>query len=257
VTGITVHLPDGRDLPATVVGHDPRWGIALLKAELPPSKEGEPVYALPEAPPAPHGAFEAGRFVLAVGNPFGATRLPDPLLTIGILSKQHAEGAPFPWRGDWQTDAGGTDGNVGGAVVDLQGRLVGMMTVWSPSRHGRNSGIAFVVPVDRILAALPAMREGKTPQRGFLGIMWPRKDGQVEAQGDARIDAVVPASAAAAAGIQPGDVLLKVDDQAVGFIAEALQHFAFMWAGDKVRVTVKRGEKTLEMDVVLTPRPSS
>ena len=79
----------------------------------------------------------------SAGDPSGSKSLIDPLLTMGILSKVHADTAAAPWRGMWQTDAGAIDGNVGGAAVDLEGRLLGMLTFWDPARHGRNSGIAF------------------------------------------------------------------------------------------------------------------
>jgi S1-C subfamily serine protease len=253
---ITAHLPDGRSLPARLVGRDLKTGTALLKVDAPEPQPGIAPYALPSMEPAPADTLAEGRFVLALGNPFGATRNVSPLLAVGILSKRHPDDAAAPWRGEWQTDAGVTDANCGGAVVDLRGRLVGMLTTWSPARHGRNSGIAFVVPWDRIRAALPDMKAGVVASRGYLGVQW----ADAGAKGTvplAVIGKVMPDSAAAKAGLEAGDRIVRVGDARITTSIEALQQIVFAWAGEKVRLRVERGGKELDVEVVLGAYPAN
>jgi S1-C subfamily serine protease len=248
VTAITVCLPDGRNLPAKILGHDPRLGVALLQAELPPSTPGAPSYALPVPTTAPSDTAQEGRFVLALGNPFGETRCPSPLLTVGILSKRHGPDSNGPWRNQWQTDAGGTDGNCGGALVDLEGRVLGILQIWAPLSHGRNSGIAFVTPWEDVKRALPDMQAGKVPRRGMMGIKF-KPDSFA-----ADVESVEAGSGAARAGILPGDEIVKINGKSVGFRRLLQDALAYRWEGETIHVSVARSGKVLELDVVLGPR---
>jgi S1-C subfamily serine protease len=250
IESIQAHFADGRSLPAKLVGHDVRLGVALLRAEMPAATADGTSYSLPVPEAAPGETFREGRFVVAAGNPFGSVRRPAPLVTFGILSKHHERDAPRPWRGQWQTDAGATDGNVGGPVVDLRGRVVGMLTIWSPAHHGRNSGIAFVVPWDRILAALPDMKAGKTLQRGYLGILW-KGDGRSEP----RIKDVVPDSGAARAGLAADDVVVRVGTAPISIVFEASERLPHYWEGDTLTLTIRRGTELRDINVILGARP--
>ncbi|MHC5011000.1 MAG: S1C family serine protease, partial [Planctomycetota bacterium] len=188
-----------------------------------------------------------GRFVLAVGNPFGGRQSPDPLLTMGILSKRHPDDVAAAWRGQWQTDAPGLDTNAGGAVVDLEGRLVGLLNLWHPAKHGRNSGIAFVVPWERIQAVLPALREGRGPVPGFLGVHF--APGLIP-----RVDEVVEGTGAEAAGIRPGDVIKRIDREPVATIGEVVAVIRFRYSGEQVMVAVERDGTQLVLPATLVPR---
>src|SRR5690606_36821227 len=108
----------------------------------------------PPLPPADEAALRRGRFVLALGNPYGAARPSQPLLTMGVLGKVHHESSAAPWRGQWQTDAAVLDVNAGGPAIDVEGRLLGLLHLWHPACHGRGSGIGFVVPRTDVEAAL-------------------------------------------------------------------------------------------------------
>lgn len=247
ITNIRVYLSGGRDVNAKVVAHDARLGLVLLKLTAPAggtSTTGPAGTALEAAPP---DVFVEGRFAVAVGNPFGKQRNPDPLLAVGVLSKYHVEATGGPWRGHWQTDAAATDANRGGALVDLRGRVIGMLQVWSAPLFGRNSGIGFVVPWERIQSALPYLKEGRG--RGFLGVVW--KPG-VET---ATITQVVPRSPAAAAGLQPGDTIVGMGERDTPTKAEVADEFALRWAGETLKLTILRGRKELSFDVVLGERP--
>jgi S1-C subfamily serine protease len=242
-----VHLPTGGRAPARYVAHDGRLGIVLFRADLGNVLGAGPtVTAGPTPlPPAPPDAYVEGRIVLALGNPFGARPHADPLLTFGILSKRHAPDVPDPWRGQWQTDAGATDANCGGAVVDLKGRLLGMLQVWSPPRHGRNSGIGFVVGYDQIAASLPALKEGRSLVRGVLGVnLDPAASGVV-------LQAVVPDSPAARAGLRAGDRILAVGEVEVADVQRFRGLLLNRWAGDRVRIRYERDGEEAEVEVEL------
>ena len=241
VRSVTVHLPRGGSAPARLVAHDRRLGIALLKADLPAGRTLTPLQ------PASADAFEEGRFVLAVGNPFGAARRAAPLLTMGMLSRSHPNDAAGPWRGMWQTDAPVFDSNAGGAAVDLEGRLLGLFTLWYPARHGRSSGVAFVVPWSRILAALPALRQGRSPVAGFLGV----KFGGDRAP---RLEEVLPDTAAQRAGLRAGDLIRRVDREETDALEDVIVVLGFRCAGDLVQITVERDGAVLTLPVRLGER---
>lgn len=248
IESVTVFLPDGGKAEAQVVAHHGRLGIALLKAEL-PQGDGTTRVEPRTLEAAPEDAFEVGRFVLALGNPFGERGNADPLLTMGILAKQHAADAPVAWRGQWQTDAGVTDGNCGGALVDLEGRLLGILQIWQPTRHGRNSGIGFVVPWPDIVAALPGLKQGTSPGRGFLGVRW--RPGA----NDPTLVEVVPDSPAAAAGFQPGDRIVAVDGRPTPTVREVQGALIFRWEDEPLVITIQRDGKSIEVEATLGARP--
>ncbi len=237
---IRLRRGDGVRSDAELVGYDMRWGFALLRAKDPQAWSQSPAAA-------PAGGLQRGRFVIAAGDPFGARRSPDPLLTRGILSKHHEETAPAAWRGMWQTDAGVVDGNIGGAALDLEGRVLGMLHTWDPAHHGRNSGVGFVVPWTAIQASIPALLRGETPERGMLGIYF-------GADARPRIDRVVADGGAAKAGVRPGDVILGVDGQRTPSIFEVLEHIGQRVAGERVRLRLERDGRQIELTVTLGRR---
>lgn len=255
IESVQAHLADGRSGPASLVAWHEGLGLALFKAEI----EGGPA---PTLEPAPAAGFEAGRFALALGNPFGSARLPDPLLTVGILSKEHSadlrlpgqlSALKAPWAGMWQTDAGLADTNCGGAVVDLTGRLLGVAQVWTPSQHGRASGVGFVVPWSRIAPVLGALQAGRTFARALLGVTWVDADPLAPPV----IATVIEGSSAARAGLQPGDRIQSIDGVALGAVGEAAERLRERWSGDEVTLGVDRGGRRLEVPVRLGRRGKS
>ena len=254
IEAITVHLPGGAKAEATLLAYHEGLCIAVLKMK----GEGHPA----PLEPAPDASYTAGRFVLALGNPYGADRLPDPLLTVGMLSKRHADqailhgpmrGLRAPWAGQWQTDAGATDGNCGGAVVDLRGRLIGMLNIWSPTQHGRNSGIAFIVPWTAIASVLGPMKEGRLYGRPLVGVRWESKQSMDEPP---TVAEVVDGSAAARVGLQKGDTILEIDGKRVDTIGDVANILRNHWSGDELILSIRRGGETIDVRIVLGKRPS-
>jgi S1-C subfamily serine protease len=248
IVKITAWFADGRKAPARLISYDPHLAVAFLKADLPAGEA-----PLPVLKPAAAEAFREGRFALALGNPFGAKPLPSPLLTVGILSKEHALSTPAAWRGNWQTDAPATDANCGGALVNLRGELYGMLQIWDARFHGRSSGIGFVVPWRAIEAALPELRAGKAWKRAWLGISSDPKDPQP------RIDKVMERSPAAAVGLRAGDRIRAVDGYSPRDLEEMLLSLRYRFAGDRVRMTIERAgeKKPLEFTITLAERPDA
>ncbi len=240
ITKFTACFPDGASGEAKLVAIHEGLGIAVLKAAV---SGRRPV------PPAAASAYAPGRFLVPVANPFGAAREPDPLVNFGVVSKRHPDDLQEPWRGQIQTDAGGTDGNCGSAVVDLEGRLVGVMTLWLPIQHGRNSGVAFVVPWDRIERALPAMKQGRNFKLPRVGVEWPSDGATVP-----KIGAVAKDGPAEKAGMLAGDVVLGIGGVVVRSVGECTKLFVGRYAGDRVPITVSRGGQVIVLDVELGSR---
>ncbi len=256
ITGVTVHYSGGGAAEARVLAYHEGLGIAVLRAKM----SAGTTAIVRTMTPAPADTYRPGRFVLALGNPFGKERLPDPLLTVGILSKFHSPESKKVWRGQWQTDAGATDANSGGPAVDLNGRLLGMMTPWD-IQHGRNSGIGFVVPWEAIAAVLPQMAEGRTYARPYMGVQWDLpapEEGQEPADYGTyrpRIKRVIDGSAAAAAGLQPGDVIIEFGGERVDTIAACSGVLDHLWSGDTVKIKVRRDGHALDLECTLGIRP--
>ena len=225
ITRITAVFADATSAPATLVAYHEGLGIALLKAE---------TAGRAPLPPAPAGSYAPGRFLVPVANPYGTKPLPDPLVNFGIVSKRHADDAFEPWFGELQTDAGTTDANVGAAVVDVEGRLVGVLTMWNPVQHGRNSGISFVVPWDRIEPALESLKQGRTHRLPRLGVEWQTQDGRTV------IHATDTGGPADSGGILPGDVCVRIAGVDVKTMPECIRQVRRFAAGDKVEFVVDR-----------------
>ncbi len=247
ITSIRAYFPDGRDASMRLAGYDEGLGIALLGIAGAAGEEALPGSAHRPFAPAPLEAFRAGRFVVTVGNPFGPSRRAEPLVTTGVLSKLHAGTAVAAWRGQWQTDAGGLDTNCGGAVVDLDGNLLGLLQLWHPARHGRNSGVAFVIPWRDIQRSIERMREGRGARRGFLGVSF-------GGGAPPRIAEIVAGGAAEAAGLEVGDVVRRIDRSATGSVVDVITIIGHRSAGDVLDMTVEREGRRRVIEVVLGQR---
>jgi len=243
---ITVRLPGGPELAAKLLSRDPVDDLALLKVidGLPQDHRVTPLRWVEGE------KICAGSFVLALG------RSPDPsriTTTLGVISS--------PFRNSkrlFQTDAALNYGNVGGPLVDLEGRLVGIAAYVGHKypQWGFNSGIGFGVRADRILDVLPVMKRGENipaPIVPFLGVQAADDPDDPDRVG-ARIQAVVPGSSAAAGGIRRGDVIVEWD----GATVWDFMHLRFLIfkkpPGAAVVVKIKRSESLLEVQLTLGKR---
>jgi serine protease Do len=215
-TKITVALyaeEDGEEYNARVIGRDPLTDSALIELTEKPSND------LPVATLGSSGEVQPGDWAIAIGNPFNLAHT----VTVGVIS---AIGRPFPvsegrWQDVLQTDAAINPGNSGGPLLNLRGEVIGVNTaIVSGGLVGGNLGVGFAIPIDVVRELLPELCEG-TITRGRIGVQISpvTKDlaeplGLKEARG-ALVRLVEKSGPAAAAGIEPGDVIVRYNDEAV------------------------------------------
>ncbi|HXX92319.1 MAG TPA: trypsin-like peptidase domain-containing protein [Planctomycetota bacterium] len=239
VKAITVRLPDGREFEGKVLGSNATDDVALVRID---AKD------LPVLVPARVEDLHAGNPVIAVG------RAPDGkglTLNPGIVSAVSRLGG----RGV-QTDAKLNFGNVGGPLVDGEGRLIAITCKVDTkpgisSTRGQNSGVGYAVTHDELKKILPDLKSGKVvaePRRPFLGIEADQKS--TLAQGVA-LAGVRPGGAAERAGIKGGDVIIELDGSKITYFDELRAAILRRAPGDHIRVKVKREDKELEFDCEL------
>ena len=241
--GILVTLPDGSRHAARVLGRDFGSKVCLLKIDRDD---------LTPPPAAPPEDVRVGQWAVALGRTWS---LEQPSVSVGIVS---ALGRV--WGRALQTDAKVSPVNYGGPLVDLRGRVLGVLVPLSPRATDDNaaagvewydSGIGFAVPLDRVLASLPRLREGDL-HPGGLGVVFDSPDDGAE-----RL-VVKQVAAESKSGLQAGDVLLQADGQDL-VRADQLKHvLGPKHVGDTVALRYRRGddEKTVEAELVPIPKPA-
>jgi serine protease DegQ len=247
-TDIEVTLRDGRKALAKVVGTDAETDLAVLKIQL----DGVPSIVF-----AASDSTQVGDVVLAIGNPFGLAHT----VTSGIVSALNRSGLGVnTFENFLQTDAAINPGNSGGALVDVQGRLVGINTAIY-SRSGGNQGIGFAIPAGLAREVMSSLIEDGEVSRGWIGAE-PRDLTAELAQGlgvktstGALIAGVLQSGPAAAAGLKPGDVVVKVQDEAIDTERELRNAVARLKPGSRATLTVWRREQSVELAVTIGKRP--
>ncbi|MBI4011791.1 MAG: DegQ family serine endoprotease [Candidatus Rokubacteria bacterium] len=243
-TEIMVKLGDGRELPAKVVGRDPRTDLALLKVE---------ATGLPVVPLGDSSTLEVGEPVMAIGNPFGL----EQTVTTGIVSATGRVIGEGPYDDFIQTDASINPGNSGGPLINAQGQAVGINTAIY-SQSGGSVGIGFAIPINVAKPVVAQLASTGHVVRGWLGVtIQPltaalAKGLSLPNTHGALVSAVQDGSPASRAGIKPGDVITEYNGRAVGRAEELPRAVAETPVGREVPVTVVRDGKTL----TLTPRIS-
>ncbi|SLN37210.1 Periplasmic serine endoprotease DegP precursor [Roseovarius litorisediminis] len=234
---ITVTLKDRRQFDAELVGSDPGTDVALVKID------AENLTALDLGD---SDRLQVGDYVLAIGNPFGLGQT----VTSGIVSALGRSGLNIEGYEDFiQTDASINPGNSGGALVTLDGRLVGVNTaIIAPS--GGNVGIGFAVPANMAKAVVDQLIEFGEVQRGLLGVTiqdFTPDLGQalgIEAGAGAVVTQVEPDSAAEAAGLQPGDLIVSVDGRPVAGSADLRSQIGLKRTGRSIEIgIIRNGER--------------
>ncbi|WP_317202608.1 Do family serine endopeptidase [Janthinobacterium sp.] len=245
---IEVALADGRKVPAKVVGLDPETDLAVIKVAL----EKLPVIVLGDV-----GRARVGDVVLAIGNPFGVGQT----VTMGIISALGRNNLHINHFENFiQTDAAINFGNSGGALVDTDGKLLGINSAIY-SQSGGSVGIGFAIPVSTVKAVMDEIIKTGHVVRGWIGVesqdITPElaQSFGLKRSSGAIIAGVVKGGPADRAGMKPGDILLTVEGQAVGDTTAMLNLIAQLVPGGKAKMTVLRKNREASVEVVVGKRP--
>jgi serine protease Do len=247
-TEIQVTLADGRKLPAKVVGVDPKTDLAVLQVQ---SDTPLPHLALGNS-----DAARVGDWVVAVGNPFGL----GGTVTAGILSARGRHIGEGPYDDFLQIDAPINRGNSGGPLFAQDGTVIGVNTaIFSPS--GGSVGIGFAIPSSVVKQVVGQLETNGKVERGWLGVaaqpVSPTMAKALNLSGatGALVNEVQMDSPASSAGVQPGDVIIKIGSQTVKDPRALAQMVAALRSGSNQEMTVRRDgqDKTLTVAVAIQP----
>ena len=245
---IEVILNDSRRAQAKVVGTDPDSDLAVLKIDL----ERLPIIVLGNS-----DALRVGDQVLAIGNPFGVGQT----VTSGIVSALGRNQLGInTFENFIQTDAAINPGNSGGALVDTSGNLLGINTAIY-SRSGGSMGIGFAIPVSTARQVLDSIVKDGKVTRGWIGVepndLSPElaETFGIKASQGVVITGVLQNGPAAKAGIQPGDVIVKIGDTPVANVTQLLAQVAALKPGSAASFSLERKNKAIDVSVVPGTRP--
>ena len=247
---------DKTEYAAKIIGTDAATDIAVLKIEA----KNLPAITLGDS-----SQLEVGDVVLAIGNPFGLGQT----VTRGIIS---ALGRSLPMEGDdnpyrrnryqdfIQTDAAINQGNSGGALVDAQGRLIGINdAIISPS--GTSAGIGFAVPINLARGVMEDFLNGGKVARGYLGIDLQDVDAGlarsfgVPNSGGALVAEVGPDSPAVKGGLKSGDVIVAVNGKDVTGVENLKVTISQLRPGSQAGITIVRNGAEMKLNITLGERP--
>jgi serine protease Do len=249
VDTVTVTLTNRREYTARIVGRDSASDLALLKID---------ATNLPFVNFGDSTRTRVGDWVIAIGNPYGL----GGTVTAGIVSALHrgitGVGAYDRYI---QTDASINMGNSGGPMFDLAGNVIGVNSALiSPT--GASVGIGLAIPAELAKPVIDSLRRGQRPQRGYLGVGLQPLDENIAAslglpkdQGEI-VRSVVPGEAAARAGIQQGDVIVRVNGQEVNPDQTVSYLIANTSVGARVPVEIIRDGRRQTVNVAVGQRPT-
>ena len=252
---VKVVLQDGREFTAKVIGKDPKTDVAVVKVD---AKD------LAAIEIADSDRIEVGDLVLAIGNPFtgGNPVNTGQSVTMGLVSATGRATLGLDYEDFIQTDAAINPGNSGGALVDAEGRLIGINTAIF-SRSGGNQGIGFAIPVNLARDVMNSLVTDGKVTRGYFGVMIQdvtpalARKLDLKQRNGALVSYVVPKSPADKAGIQNGDVVIELDGKSVTDSRHLKLAVARAKPGDSVRVKVLRDGSTKSLDVTVKELPDS
>jgi serine protease Do len=241
-TSILVQLADGRRLPAELVATDFSRQIVLLKVV---AERRLPVPAV-----AAVSAIKVGQSAIAVGRTFAPQQTN---LSVGIISAVGRIAGKV-----MQTDAKVSPANYGGPLVDLEGRVLGVLVPMTPQGNSAlaglewyDSGIGFAVPLADIQRVLPKLTQGTDLRPGILGVSLTKGNPYLVPP---KVATVLPKSPAAQAGLQPGDEISRVDAVTVDTHIRFRRQIGGRYAGDRIELVVRRGDRDVQCQAVLTDR---
>ncbi|CAH7479245.1 periplasmic serine endoprotease DegP [Vibrio chagasii] len=242
---IKVRLYDGREYDAELIGGDQMSDIALLKLEKAKN--------LTQIKLADSDKLRVGDFTVAIGNPFGLGQT----VTSGIVSALGRSGLNLEnFENFIQTDAAINSGNSGGALVNLNGELIGINTaILGP--NGGNVGIGFAIPSNMMKNLTEQIIDFGEVKRGMLGVQGGEITSELaealgyESSKGAFVSQVVPDSAADDAGLKAGDIIVSINGKRIDTFSELRAKVATLGAGKEIELGVVRDGKNKTFDVTL------
>lgn len=243
-------VASGGEYEAKVVGTDPSSDLAVIKIE---------ASGLPAVEIGSSSDLVTGEWVMAVGSPFGL----EQSVSTGIVSavsrsssSLYSSESEAIYTNMIQTDAAINPGNSGGALVDKNGKLIGINTLIA-STSGSSSGVGFAIPVDYAMKIAEQIIAGRTPSHAQLGVSLTTVNSSVAARYNlpvsegAYVTRVTSSSGASKAGIAEGDIITKVGDSKVTSASDLIIAVRSHNPGDTVSVTFNRSGSEQTVDVVL------
>jgi Do/DeqQ family serine protease len=243
-SNILVTLNDGRRFQAQIVGVDPRADLAIL--QIPPDH-------LTSMPFGDSDRLRVGDFVVAIGNPYGIGQT----VTSGIISALHRNPGISEYENFIQTDAPINLGNSGGPLVNLRGELIGINTAILGDQSGGNLGIGFAVPINTAAGVITQIVQNGHVERGQLGLEVQNisddiaRDLGIKPNAGALVQRVLPGSAAAQAGVQAGDIIVRLNSRTVTNAVDVKNMVGNVRIGQKAYITLLRNGKPRNITVVV------
>lgn len=242
---INVQLNDGREFMAKVLGDDSNSELALLKVD---------AKNLPYLTLGNSDDLEVGQWVAAIGNPFGL----QATLTVGVVSAKSRNNLDIARYEDFiQTDAAINRGNSGGALVTLDGEVIGINTAIATTTNSGYLGIGFAIPSNMAKKFMEEILSDGKFTRGFLGVALQPIDyklaqvfGLKKVEG-ALVTNVTQNSAAERAGLQAEDIILRYNERPVENAASLRNVVYMMKPGSKLVLTVLRKDQILQLPVTI------
>ncbi|MTI14854.1 S1C family serine protease [Sansalvadorimonas verongulae] len=244
---IIVALPDFRETRANVIGVDPETDLAVLKIE---------IQDLPSADWADSKSVKIGDVVLAIGNPFGLGQT----VSQGIISATRRDLRLSNYEGFLQTDAAINIGNSGGALVNAKGELVGISTALISS-DGGSEGLGFAIPSNLAKFVMSSIIDKGRVVRGWLGIESTALSTELAEAfnlplgSGILISGVYEKGPAKAAGLQRGDIILRINDLVTYDARKVMNSVAKLKPGSKVTIMVLRDGKKMPFVAEVGERP--
>lgn len=246
---VSVTLNDGKTLPAKIIGTDPRTDIAVLKINA--------GHRLPYIELGESNDVKPGEWVVAMGNPFGL----GGTVTAGIVSAVSRDIGDGPYDEFIQTDAPINEGNSGGPLFTLRGKVIGMNTaILSPS--GGSIGIGFAIPSDMIKSVTSQLEAQGHVTRGYIGVEAQELKGataealHLKDDEGALLAGVLSDGPARSAGLQPGDVIKAVNGQTVTNPRELAVDVASLKPGSDAHLLVVRDGQEKDFTLKVGTLPS-
>ena len=258
---ILARLADGQRKAARLVATDHSRKLVLLKIELDEKTKAQFAHAaaiqeqrkaqlaVPEI--IERDRIRVGQWAIAVGRTFPGNR---PNICVGIVSAVNRI-----WGKAIQTDAAISPNNYGGPLVDIRGRVMGVLVPMSPSGDSQtaglewyDSGIGFAIPAGDVWRAVERLKKGRDLYGGFLGAAFKGPNPSIS---EPVVGACSPGSPAEKAGLKPGDRITRIDGREIARAADAMEAVARHYAGDKITITAMRGGREFKTEIELSKKP--